>query len=76
MEEWNDCEELKPESKETWSFVNKNEQETKHRTEWCAGTRKHRCMRCGRGSKDTKLQEKRGHKMWRDGASGIWENMT
>ena len=33
VEEWKDCEELKPKSKENWVFVDKKREETKHRTE-------------------------------------------
>ena len=42
VEEWKDCEELKPQPKEIWTFVDKRE-ETKHRTErWRAEANKHR----------------------------------
>ena len=34
MEEWKDCEELKPKPKEKLIFVDKK-LETKHRTRWC-----------------------------------------
>ena len=46
-----DCEELKPQPEEKWTFVNQKKEETKHRTEWCAESSRYRCMRCGRGSK-------------------------
>ena len=44
VEQWNDCEELKPKPKEMWIFVDKQSEETKHRTEWCAETDTYRCM--------------------------------
>ena len=46
MEEWKDCEELKPKPKEKWVSVDEKREETKHRTEWCADGNKYRCMRC------------------------------
>ena len=55
VQQWKDCEELKPKPKEKWIFVDKKSEETKHRTEWCAGTGRYRCMRCGKGSKFMKL---------------------
>ena len=58
VEEWQDCEELKPTPKEKLIFVDKNREETKHRTEWCAAVNKYRCMRCGRFSKYTKMPRK------------------
>ena len=58
VEEWKDCEELKPKPKEKWIYVDQKREETKHRTEWCAGANKYRCMRCGRGSKYIKMQGK------------------
>ena len=33
VEQWKDCEELKPKPKEKWVFVDKKSGETKHRTE-------------------------------------------
>ena len=36
VEEWKDCEVLKPRSREKLIFVNKKRKETKHQTEWCA----------------------------------------
>ena len=56
VEEWNDCEELKPQPNEKWIYVDKKRKDAKHRTEWCAS--KYRCMRCGRGSKHMKMQGK------------------
>ena len=58
VEKWKDCEELKPEPKEKLIPVEEKSQETKHRMEWCANASKHRCMRCGRGSKNMKMQGK------------------
>ena len=49
VEEWKDCEELKPKPKDKWTFVDQKREDTKHRTEWCAEANKHRRMRCGRG---------------------------
>ena len=43
VEEWKDCEELKPKPKAKLTFVDQRE-ETKHRTEWCAETDRYRCM--------------------------------
>ena len=54
VEEWKDCEELRPKPKEKWVFVEKSES-TMHRTEWCAEAHKYRCVRCGRGSKHMKM---------------------
>ena len=51
VEEWKDCEELKPKPKEKWMFVDKKREEMKHQTEWCAQANKYRCTRrCGRSS--------------------------
>ena len=58
VEEWKDCEKLRPKPKEKWSFVDKKSEGTKHRTEWCAEADKYRCMRCGRGSKFMKMPGK------------------
>ena len=55
VEEWKDCEELRPKPKKKWVFVDKKREETKYRTEWCAEANKYRCMRCGRGSKYMKM---------------------
>ena len=57
VEEWKDCEELKPKPKEKLTFVDQKEV-TIHRTEWCAEANKYRCMRCGRGSKYMKMPGK------------------
>ena len=37
VEEWKDCEELKPKPKEKWTFVNRHKEAQKHQTEWCTG---------------------------------------
>ena len=58
VEEWKDCDELKPKPKEKWIFVDKKSEETKHRTEWCAEADRYRCIRCGRGSKYMKTPGK------------------
>ena len=55
VDEWEDCEELKPKRKEKWIFVDKKSEEMKHQTEWCAKADRYRCMRCGRGSKNMKM---------------------
>ena len=46
VEEWKDCEELRPKPKEKW-IVRRHEkgEEMKHRTEWCAEANRYRCMR-------------------------------
>ena len=36
VEEWKDCEELKPNPKDKCGFVDKRRERMKHRTEWCA----------------------------------------
>ena len=54
VEERNVCEELKPQSQEKWTFVDKKRE--RHRTEWCAAASKYRCLRCGRSSKYMKMQ--------------------
>ena len=51
IEQWKDCEELRPKPKEKWVFVEKKSDKMKHRTKWCAEANWCRCMRCGRGSK-------------------------
>ena len=51
VEEWKDCEELKPKPKEKWVFIEKKSESTRHRAEWCAEADIYRCLRCGRGSK-------------------------
>ena len=59
VEQWKDCEELKPKPKEEWSFVDKRSEGMKHRTEWCAEADRYRCMRCGRRSKFMKMPSKK-----------------
>ena len=76
VEEWKGCEELKPQPKETWTFVDKRREETKHRTEWCAATSRYRCMKCGRGRKYMKMKENaQGRNTWQsireNGVRGI-----
>ena len=43
VEEWKDCDELKPMPKEKLIFVDHKKEDTKHRTEWCAEAEKYRC---------------------------------
>ena len=82
VEQWKDCEELKPKPKEKWTFVDKKREETKHRTEWCAEADRYRCMRCGRGSKHMKMPGKMYRtkilfpQIWENGEGVIWEVMT
>ena len=58
VEEWKDCEELRPKPREKWSFVDKRRERMKHRTEWCAEAKRYRCMRRGKGSKYMKMPGK------------------
>ena len=80
VEEWKDCEELKPKPKEKWTFVDQKREKTKHRTEWCAEADRYRCMRCGRGSTYMKMPGKcTGPKLlpkMQNGEGVIWEVMT
>ena len=55
VEEWKDCEELNPKSKEKWSFIDKKSEGMKHRTKRCAEADRFRCVRCGRESKYMKM---------------------
>ena len=82
VEQWKDCEELRPKPKEKLIFVYKKSEGTKHRTEWRAEADKYRCMRCGRGSKYMKMPGKSTgprflskslEKLWED---DMWEVMT
>ena len=58
VEDWHDCEELKPEPKEVEnSWTKKKGEVKKHRTEWCGTTCKYRCTRCVRNSKKMKMPE-------------------
>ena len=56
VEELQDCEELEPKPQEKWTFANKKGKAQKHHTEWCAKAHKYRCVRCGRSSKNMKMQ--------------------
>ena len=58
VEQWKDCEELRPKPKEKKVFVEKKSENTMHQTEWCADANWYRCMRCGRGSKHMKMPGK------------------
>ena len=40
VEEWKDCEEIRPKPREKWIFVDKRRGKMKHRTEWCAEANK------------------------------------
>ena len=55
VEEWKDCEELKPELKEKCILVRRKREEMKHRTEWCAEADKYRRVGYGRGNKYMKM---------------------
>ena len=46
VEEWKDCEEFQPKSKEKWFFMDKKRKVRKHQTDWCVTADKYRCMRC------------------------------
>ena len=76
VEEWKDCEELKPKPKEKWIFVENKREETRHQTEWCAEANKYRCMKCGRGSKYMKMKGKctgrTCQRIWEDGEGDKW----
>ena len=72
VEEWKDCEELKPQPKDKLIFVDKKMEETRHRTEWCAATGRYRCMRCGRGSKYMKMKGKCVGPMYLEHCLGRW----
>ena len=72
VEEWKDCEELVPQPKEQWIFVDRRGEETKHRTEWCAQAKKHRCIRCERSSKHMKMQGKCGGPKYLSKNLGRW----
>ena len=58
VEEWKDCEELKPKPKEKWTCMDQKREEMKHQTEWCAQVNKYRCTGCGRSSKYMKMAQK------------------
>ena len=80
VEEWKNCEELKPQRKEKWTFVGKKGEETRHGTEWSAAVSTYRCMRCGRGkqvhehARDMHRAEILGKKSWENGGSNRWED--
>ena len=42
---------VRPKSKEKWTFVNTNREAKKHQTEWRVTANNYRCMRCGWSSK-------------------------
>ena len=42
VEEWKDCDELKPKPKEKWNFVVEERQEARHQTEWFVEADKYR----------------------------------
>ena len=48
---------MKPKRKRKVDF-RRQEEETKHRMDWCAEAGRYRCMRCGRGSKYMKMPGK------------------
>ena len=54
VEQWKDCEELRPKPKVKWVFVDKE----RENTEQCAEADRYRCMRCGRGSEYVKMPGK------------------
>ena len=79
VEEWKDCEEVKPKPKEKWTSVDHKREETMPRTEWCAEADKYRRMRCGRGSKlheDARNMHQTKKSCWKNGEGAIWEVMT
>ena len=81
LEQWKDCGELRPKRIEKWIFGDKKSEETKHRTEWCVEADRYRCLRCGRGSKYTKMSGKctgqnSCQNAWKDEVGVIWEVMT
>ena len=64
VEEWKDCEELKPKPKEKWIFNDKKIEGMKHRTKWCAEANRYRCVRCGEGSKHMNMPGSMRGKEW------------
>ena len=81
VEQWKDCEELRPKPNEKWVFVEKKSENIKHRTEWCAEADRYRRVRCGRGSKSMKMPGNVQdlnycQKNWKNGEDDIWEVMT
>ena len=55
MEEWHDCEKLKPGAEGNVDSSGQQFEAKKLRTEGCAAASKYRCMRCGRNSKKMKM---------------------
>ena len=81
VEEWKDCEELRPKPKEQWIFVDKRRERMKHRTEWCAEAKRCQCVRCGEGSNYMKMQadvmdQNSCQKDWKNGEVAIREVMA
>ena len=81
VEEWKDCEEVRPKPKEKWFFVDERRERMKHRTEWCAEANRYRCMRCGKGSKHMKMPgrcdgQNSCREDWKNGEGAIWEVMN
>ena len=80
VEQWKDCEELRPKPKEKDSFIDKKSEGIKRRTEWCPEANRYRCMRCGKGSKYMKMPGRctgpkllsKGLGEWRQGEVLIW----
>ena len=72
VEEWKDCEELKPKPKEKWSFIDKRSEGMKHRTEWCEEADRYRCMRYGRGSKYMQMPGRCTGPTFLSQSSGKW----
>ena len=58
VEERKDCEEMKPQPKEKWTFVDEKKEETRDRTERCAAVSNCPMSECGRGNKYMKMQRK------------------
>ena len=58
MKECKDSEELKPKSKDKWSFVNKKRETKKHQTEWCV------TAKGGRSGKNMKMHGKDAGPKW------------
>ena len=72
VEEWKDCDELKPKPKEKWTLVDQKREETIHRTEWCAEANKYRCLRSGRGINCMGVPGKRTRPKYLSGNLGKW----
>ena len=77
VEEWKDCEELRPKPKEKLIFVDKRRERMKHRTEWCAEANRYRCVRCGSGRCQVDVTDHNScQKDWENEEVAIWEVMT